>query len=299
MDTVQQGTSVQDALWTTANGDLESFTRVFGRMRKMFPDEVTEACLCYLAEKGLDPAGQSMAFWLGLSSRYLTVSFDPSALPIDVASKALALLRKVDAQIIVKFFKAGEPIAIPQRLLRVLSLVPALGDYTALLPWLRKLIQQPDEHVKSRAVKLLCELRPNKSQIDRQMQDENPRVRANAIEALWNANLPEAADVFQAATADAHHRVVANALVGLHLLGDPSALARMVDLCQSPDALFRSAMAWGLGYIGDERGIPILQRLSKDPSVIVRKRALRSLLTLQPDEPIVSNNQLTAQETLS
>jgi hypothetical protein len=43
-------------------------------------------------------------------------------------------------------------------------------------------------------------------------------------------------------------------------------------------------MAWCLGFIRDERGRPTLQRLSQDPSVIVRKRALRSLLMLQPNE---------------
>jgi HEAT repeat protein len=45
----------------------------------------------------------------------------------------------------------------------------------------------------------------------------------------------------------------------------------------------RAAMAWCFGFIQDERGIPSLYRLAKDGSVLVRKRALRSLLTLQPN----------------
>jgi hypothetical protein len=43
-------------------------------------------------------------------------------------------------------------------------------------------------------------------------------------------------------------------------------------------------MAWCLGFIGDERGIPLLQALSKDVAPVVRNRALRSLLALQPGE---------------
>jgi HEAT repeat protein len=284
METVQQGTSVQDALWTTANGNLEQFTVIFGRMRKMFPDEVTDACLRYIAEKGLDPAGQSMAFWLSLNTRYFKVLFDPNALPLEVACKAVAALKRADSQLMGKFLKAGEQTTLPMWLLRALNLIPTLADYTALLPWLRRLTQQSDERVKSRAAKLLCELRPNKSQIERQLQDENPRVRANVIEALWNSTIPEASAIFKAATADANHRIVGNALVGLHLLGDPSAVPKMIELCESPEVLFRSAMAWCLGFIREERGIPTLQSLSKDPSVIVRKRALRSLLAMQPAE---------------
>jgi len=290
METIQQGTSVQDALWNTANADPDNFTVIFGRMRKMFPDEVTEACLHYIAQKGLDPAGQSMAFWLSLNTRYLKVLFDPSALPIEVASKALTVLKKADAQLIVKFIKAGEQLALPLWVLRALSLVPALGEYTALFPWLRKLSQQGDERIKSRAVKLLCELRPNAGQIARQMQDDDPRVRANAIEALWRSNIAEAGSLLRVAVSDTNHRVVGNALVGLHWQSDPSAFDRIIELCQSPDAHFRSAMAWCLGAIRDERGIPALHILSKDSSVFVRKRALRSLLAMQPEEGATVEN---------
>ncbi len=167
-----------------------------------------------------------------------------------------------------------------------MSLVPTLGDYTALLPWLKKLAEHGDERVKSRAVKLLCELRPNNTNIQRHVREEKPRVRANAIEALWNTNAPEAAIVFEAAASDTNHRVAANALLGLHLQGNPAALPRIIELSESPDPLFRTAMAWCLGSIRDERCVSALQRLSKDPSVIVRKRASRSLLILQRNEPI-------------
>jgi HEAT repeat protein len=295
METVQQGTSVQDALWNTAKADPDQFTVIFGRMRKMFPDEVTEACLCYIAQKGLDPAGQSMAFWLSLNTRYLKVLFDPNALPFELAFKALTVLKKADAQLIVKFIKAGEQLAPPLWLLRALSLVPALGEYTALFPWLRKLSQQGDERIKSRAVKLLCELRPNSGQIARQLQDDDPRVRANAIEALWHANIADAASLFRVAVSDTNHRVVGNALVGLHWQGDSSAFDRIIELSKSPDPYFRSAMAWCLGTIRDERGVAALHLLSKDPSVFVRKRALRSLLAMQPEEGSASEDKAKGQ----
>jgi HEAT repeat protein len=73
----------------------------------------------------------------------------------------------------------------------------------------------------------------------------------------------------------------------------------MIELSQNPGVLFRSAMAWALGCIADERGIPALQCLSKDPSVIVRKRALRSLLALQPEEAVAANSKTPGHKALN
>jgi HEAT repeat protein len=57
----------------------------------------------------------------------------------------------------------------------------------------------------------------------------------------------------------------------------------MIEASQSPDPLFRAAMAWCFGFIRDERCIPLLEGLLKDPSIVVRKRAERSLAqTLTP-----------------
>jgi HEAT repeat protein len=284
MPITPEGTSIQELLRSAAHSDPENFNVIFGRLRKILPDEVTEACLVYIAQNGLDSPGYSMAFWLSLYGRYLAILFDPSALPTEVASKALAVLKNTDMHVFRKFLKAADQIVLVPRLLRALSLVPTLGDFTALLPWLRKLTQHGDERVRSRAVKLLCELRPNSTAIHSLVQEPKPRVRANAIEALWNANVAEAASVFKAAASDTNHRVAANALVGLHLQHDPAALPKIIELSESPDHLFRTAMAWCLGFIADERGLPTLQRLSKDPSVIVRKRAARSLLMLPRKE---------------
>jgi hypothetical protein len=272
-----------------AESEADKFSKFFLKIRKMFPTEVTEACLRYLAQKGLDDAGRSMAFWLVLDGKCFRTLFEASDLQSDVVFKATAALRKADPQFPTKFVREAEQLTVPVKILRALYLAPAIGDYSALLPWMKKLTLHSDEHVRSRAVKLVCEIRPSKSQIDRQMMDENARVRANAIEALWNVNTPEAIEIFKTATTDGNHRVVINALIGLHLQGSAAAFGQMVDLCQSPQIPFRMAIAWCLGFIRDERGIASLQTLSKDASPIVRKRALRSLLALQPADQLCSS----------
>jgi HEAT repeats len=280
--TNQQGVSIPDVLANLAGGSADNFNLHFTRLRKMFPEEVAEACLGFIASRELTPAARSMALWVSSQDRYVHVLFESDALPVEVACCALAALRTVDDSFLSKFRKATDQISSSPSILRALNLVPSLGDYSVLVPWLRKLSEHDDDRVKSRAVKLLCELRPNKPLIERQMQSDSPRVRANAIEALWRSRTPEAKYLFNMAIYDPNHRVVGNALVGLHLQDDPAALSKMIELSSSPDPLVRSAMAWCFAYVQDPRVVPVLGVLSKDPSVIVRKRALRSLFALQP-----------------
>ena len=64
-------------------------------------------------------------------------------------------------------------------------------------------------------------------------------------------------------------------------MGDPNALPQLLDFATHKDHLFRAACAWALGFLADPLGKPILQDLSRDSSMVVRKRALKGLLTLE------------------
>lgn len=295
MTQTPKGISIPDALESMAGDSLEKFTLYFARLRKMFPDEVAEACLWFIASRELTAASRSMAFWLSSQGTYVNILFESEAVPADVGCKALAVLKTVDDSFPIRFLKTAEQTSSPPSILRALSLVPSLGDGSVLIPWLRRLSLHKDARVQSRAIKLLCELRPNKALIERQMLSSDVRVRANTIEALWNSRTPEATEHFKLAASDPHHRVVGNALVGLHLQGDPTALAKMIEHSQNPDPLVRAAMAWCFGFIQDDRTLPLLYDLSKDVSVVVRKRALRSLLALQKDESPAVSVTMTAE----
>jgi hypothetical protein len=277
MTNATQGASIPNLLADMASGTLADFAAQFARLRKMFPDEVAEACLHFIASHEISPAGRNMAFWLSSQGKYINILFESDSVPSDVACKALATLKTVDEVFLVRFLRAAEQVTAPLAMLRAMSLVPGLGDYSILIPWLRKLCDHADRRVKSRAVKLLCEVRPNKALVERQLLSNDSRVRANAIEALWASFSPDSIALFQAAESDPNHRVVGNALIGLYLQGKPSALAKMIELSRSPDPLFRGAMAWCFGFIHEQCCIPLLEGLLKDPSVVVRKRAERSL----------------------
>jgi hypothetical protein len=279
METAQLGISFQDALRNMATTDVEKFSTFFRRARKVFPVEIAQACLIYLAQRGRDKAGQKMAFWLATEVKYCKTLFDPNALSAEIARKAAAVLLETDPQFFSKFRKEAGHLTLTPRILRALHIVPTAVDIT-LLPWLNRLTEHPEEQIRSKALELLGCIHPNQRQIEHQVLDGNARVRANTVESLWHLRVPEATAIFQAALADSNQRVVANALVGLQLQGAPEAFAKMLDFSKSPDAAMRRAMAWCFGFVQDKRGIAPLQALAKDPIQVVHSLASRSLLLL-------------------
>jgi hypothetical protein len=195
-----------------------------------------------------------------------------------MASKAITAVKDTDPQFALKFAKAAACLDAPAAILRALKLAPALGDYSILIPWIRLLGENPDARIRSHSAKLLCQLRPNKRLIERQMRSGEARVRADAIETLWRSDIDNKLAMLWAAVADPHHRVVANALISLYRLGESGALDKMVELCGHKNHLFRAAVAWSMSSVNDARAIAALQELTRDASSMVRKRALNSLL---------------------
>ena len=262
--------------------DTNEFRHFLRRLRKVFPEQAAEACLAYMATRGLDAAAQSMAYWLSVDHVYMAVLLDPDGLPPEVASKAIAVVKNVDLQFLSKFAKASAGTKI------------AACDLACLEPGA---CDRRFQHPHSVACAVCAPIRtsvsvlapPNcsancartKGLIERQMQSDDPRVRSGAIEALWNSKTEDAKLIFRAALSDTHHRVVGNALVGLYLLGDTHVLNDMVELSGHKDHLFRGAMAWAMGYVRDTRAIPALQELVRDRSAMVRKRAAAGLVILE------------------
>ena len=109
------------------------------------------------------------------------------------------------------------------------------------------------------------------------LSELDPRVRANAIESLWETDTPEARTLLSFAANDANNRVVGNALLGLYHLGESSVLADVVRLAGHESALFRSSAAWVMGEAGDPRFTEALRPMISDPDSKVRKRVFAAL----------------------
>lgn len=89
--------------------------------------------------------------------------------------------------------------------------------------------------------------------LDTLLSDSDARVRANAVEAMWHIPPEVTLSRYQQALEDTHHRVRANALVGLSFAGDPRSLSGLIDMAEAGEGMVRLAAFWAMGRTGDSR----------------------------------------------
>ena len=161
---------------------LLEFRRQFQELYRQAPLRAIRLFLHYLGTRGFDPISESMAFWATSGTTYISVLLDAAPLSTDslapeIMSGAIALLPRLDPQFLFKFARSCAALKEQEAILHALQLAPSLGDYSILIPWLRSLIQSSNLRLRSRAAKLLCQLRPNKTLIDRHLHSPDPRIR--------------------------------------------------------------------------------------------------------------------------
>ncbi len=279
---------VEDVLAELAVTDQTRFAVFFRCLRDRFPKEVRRMCMRYLAgETARDPVFLQTLAWLKMTS-YFKLLLDPEFLAIDGARKVAELLRTEDPHFFLNFSRLTANLESSENnpsLARALALVEGLSDYNVLFPWLRGLTSYPDERIRSQAVKAFCRLKSNTAIVTRQLKSADARVRANAIEALWNIQNAEIEAIFRGALLDEHHRVVINALVGLYYQGDTGALPKLLEYTNHSNEMYRLAVIWALGYLAQPEAIPVLRSVSEsDISESVRDKAvivLGKLLAMQ------------------
>jgi hypothetical protein len=117
--------------------------------------------------------------------------------------------------------------------------------------------------------------------VDR-LLDSDPRVRANAVEALWGLDHEAAVDLFRRAARDPAGRVAANAWYGLYQAGRVESMSGLVRMAAEDDASRQASAAWAMGQTGDPRFIPTLRGLLGSPSPVLVKHALAALRAIAP-----------------
>ncbi len=159
-----------------------------------------------------------------------------------------------------------------QDLLEILSQTRVrLEVITRLAP----VLQDPNPRVHSKMAFLMARVAPEGEWVTEGMADSDPRVRANVVEALWNQKGEFANRLFHQASADAHHRVSANAIYGLYLQGDPAALGKIRHLLLGNDGLARRAGLWLVERTKDPRYLSMLGKLIGKVEPEARARCLR------------------------
>jgi hypothetical protein len=162
-------------------------------------------------------------------------------------------------------------------LLRVLNLLEPLANATRIAPRLLPLLRHKDPQLRSKVVGIIGRGGRNTQWVARQMADPDPRIRANAIEALWGLDDQESRDLLKAAMQDPHNRVVGNALVGLYHAGDCTSITELLKMAHEGTPPFRSTAAWAMGETGDPRFEDALKALTGGNSSPVRIQAAAAL----------------------
>ena len=273
--------SLESLLMNLVNSDPKKFLFFFKILRGRFPSEAVRACASVLGLDEPRSSPQPILSWIKYD-QYFDLLLDPDFLPFKQTERAALLLREHDHRFFAKFTSYVDNLKDRDTvsLLRALDLLETAVDYSVLFSWLRNLVTHENENVRSKAVKLMCKVSPSKVVVARQLQSEDSRVRANAIEALWFSQDPDRTDVFRKAILDHSQRVVVNAIIGLYYQGQEDAMAKLLQLSEHPSATFRVATIWAFGFLMDLRAIPALELLQKDESETVRDRAAATLAKL-------------------
>lgn len=171
---------------------------------------------------------------------------------------------------------AGGPIPL-EAAPRLMEILAEISDGSRILPSLIRLMRHPNPFVRSKAALMIGRCGQRVKWVRGRLDEDDPRVRANAIEALWGSESPEAQVLLRMALDDGNNRVAGNALLGLYLAGHSSVIPGIVKMAASEDPLFRATAAWLMGETGDPRFAEILVRMLVDPNGRVRKRAFAAL----------------------
>jgi hypothetical protein len=131
--------------------------------------------------------------------------------------------------------------------------------------------------VRSKAALLIGRIIHNPQWADQGASESDPRVSANAVESLWGADSAAAREAFFRAARDKYHRIAANGIVGLYLMGDPCSIPFLFHLSRADKPLARSAAVWAMGHLEDPRFLQRLGRLMEDPDPATRKSAFRAM----------------------
>ncbi|MBK9167567.1 MAG: HEAT repeat domain-containing protein [Bryobacterales bacterium] len=239
----------------------------FEQLIRQDPEQFCREGLALLGSGEPVPGGERLARALLNLDAVIAEFCDPRRDPRQLKTAAKVLFR-IEPALDVRLLRAvwdarsKESAAI---LTHVLEVVSSFSDGNRTLPILIQILRSPDEKVRSKAALLAARGRKDPVWLRKWLTDPDPRIRANAVEALWHDSSEGALDLFRKAAADPHHRVQANACIGLcyaKLKEGEDGLERM---SRSPNAAHGAAACWAMGYLEDPTFIPLLKSLIGSP----------------------------------
>ena len=216
---------------------------------------------------------------------------DPAMLSLDTATALARRWVAFDPMLDIKLLQIGFPLweddavwaADMVRPKRALDIVSELPPNRHVLLAVAKLLRHRNPHIRSKAALLYSRASKNPDWVRKMLAEPDARVRANAVEGLWENRSPFAIALFKEAALDPDHRVAANALIGLSGCNEEhgEVLDLVQNMARNADPRARGAAAFVMGQIIDGNCTPILENLLRDGDQRVRGEALRALIRLR------------------
>ena len=160
---------------------------------------------------------------------------------------------------------------------RLMDILAEISNGVRIVPYLMALARSTNPAVQSKAVLMIGRLSRNVKWVLNRLSDSDPRVRANAIEGLWEIDTEEARGVLRSAGHDGNNRVAGNALIALYRLVDGWAIPELLKMADHESRHFRATAAWIMGETGDPRFTRTLARMVGEANIAVRTRAFAAL----------------------
>jgi hypothetical protein len=271
-------------------GDFASQPLTRGReMRELLensPDDFCTAAVEVLSGDDAERVKRYLVALLWTNNLLIRCLTDPST-PVQKAESIAALARRVDPQLpakLVGFVLEGTDVESPECLERVLGLLKSMPDAVTFRPLLTPLLRHPDARIRSKVALIAGEGNRNRTWFERRMQEDDPRVRANAIESAGPAVAEGIRPLLRTAIADSNNRVAGNALLTLYRMGEAEAIAGLYELVGRPEPAFRATAVWAMGETGDTRFLPLLARILADPNATIKAATFLAIRKLRGQE---------------
>ncbi len=237
-----------------------------------------------------DGAGFRHLLWLISASKILArVLCDPELLTEEEAGALADRLRKIDPSVETNLVKeifgvdgmGGISLAQPAYGLRFLTIFKVEVGSVHLFPVVGRLLRHPNATIRSKAATMLGKMSRHYDWLEQTRNETDDRVRANALEALWEPGIPERLHArLWEGVSDPSNRVVGNALLGLYRQGEAGCIPVIHGMTKHPEERFRATAAWVIGETGDDRFRNCLFPLLEEPSTLVRRNAHQAVQKL-------------------
>ncbi|MBS1823810.1 MAG: HEAT repeat domain-containing protein [Acidobacteria bacterium] len=268
-----------------------------------------------ILKSGMSGPGADFLNGLMLENDLLVTALaDPHAFTLQSATTLARNLYRMDPQLDARMLKLVLKDDALDRdeidldaLERVLEVIDAVSDGKRLVPLLMKLQRHEDARIRSKVALLLVRSHRNADWFAQQLNNEDPRIRANAIEGLLETQPGEKElSLLWNAANDHHHRVATTALLVLIKNGHAKASTQLSFLASSTSELTRAAAAWAMGMTGDPVWLEQLQRMARTDTGAARRMALKASVNLRriiaetppPPPPKVSEIDREEQEII-